>query len=304
MILSLKDIKKVLILGCGTLGTRVGLRFALSGYLVKMYDIDEKIFISAQKTQDQLLQYLVKNNLLAPQHVDKVTDRISWTLSPEEAAYDADLINESVTEDVEVKLRVWKQFGALSPEHTIFTTNTSYLLPSMFAEISGRPERFCAYHFHDVFYARVVDIMPHANTEKWVVDLLIQLGPVLDQIPVYIEKESPGYIFNYMLMSVLGSAGALLTNGTGSVEAIDKSWMGNLKTEIGPFGILDAVGLDTAWHVVKKYKDDKSKRFAILLKQMIEKGKLGVKSGEGFYHYPNPRFKEPDFLGDKPCEEL
>ena len=296
MILALKDIKNILILGCGTLGTRVGLRFALSGYRVKMYDIDETVFDMARKAQQQLLQYLIKKKLLEPQSIDEIVNRISWTTSPKEAAAGADLINESVTEEVDIKLKVWEQFGALCPDHTIFTTNTSYLLPSSLAETSGRPERFCAFHFHDVFYANVVDIMPHADTEKWVTELLMQLGPVLEQIPVFIKKESPGYIFNYMLMSVLGSAGALLTQGTGSVEAIDKSWMGNLKTGIGPFGLLDAVGLDTAWHIVKKYEDSKSKRFAALLKQMIDNNQLGVKSGQGFYSYPNPKFKDPDFL--------
>lgn len=297
MVLSLKDIKNILILGCGTLGSRVGLRFAMSGYKVKMYDIDEKVFATAKETQRQVLQYLVKNQLFQRQSVSEVLNRISWTTSPEEAVMDADFINESVTEEVDIKLQVWEQFGALSPEHTIFTTNTSYLLPSMFADTSQRPGRFCAYHFHDVFQANVVDVMPHPHTEKWVTELLMQLGPILGQIPIFIEKETPGYIFNYMLLSVLGSAGALLARGIGSVEAIDKSWMGNLKTEIGPFGILDAIGLDTAWHVVKNYQDNKSKRFAALLKEMIEDNKLGVKSGEGFYSYPNPKFKDPGFLG-------
>lgn len=299
MELSLKDIKNVLILGCGNLGTRVGLRFALSGYRVKMYDIDEKAFVASRTNMQQLLQHLIKKKLLDPALKDEIVGRISWTTSPEEAVIGADLINESVTEEVDIKLKVWEQFGALSPVHTIFTTNTSYLLPSMFADACGRPERFCAYHFHDVFFANVVDVMPHARTEKWVITLLMELGPVLEQIPVFVKKESPGYIFNHILMSVLGSAGALLTKGTGSVEAIDKSWMGNMKTEIGPFGILDAIGLDTAWHVVKNYEDSKSKRFAALLKQMIDNNQLGVKSGQGFYSYPNPKFRDPEFLGEK-----
>ncbi len=296
MILSLKDIRNVLILGCGTLGARVGLRFALSGFQVKMYDIDKDMFPSAQIAQKQLLQYLTKKKLFDPQKTDAILNSITWTTSPELAAQDIHLINESVTEDVEVKLKVWEQFGVLSPANTIFTTNTSFLLPSMFADASGRPGRFCAFHFHDIFHANVVDIMPHAGTEKWVTELLVALSTVLEQVPVYIEKESPGYIFNAMLIGVLNSACILLADDIGSIETIDKSWMGNLKTGIGPFGMMDAIGLDTAWHIAKKHEGRINKKFISILRQMVDDGKLGVKSGEGFYSYPNPRFKDPNFL--------
>jgi 3-hydroxybutyryl-CoA dehydrogenase len=169
-------------------------------------------------------------------------------------------------------------------------------LPSQFATESGAPDRFCAFHFHDVFHANVVDVMPHPTTATWVVDLLMDFGKIIHQTPVFIQNESPGYLYNAMLVALIGAAGDLKTRDIGSIQDIDRSWMGNMKSNIGIFGMLDQIGLDTAWHVVSPRKDSKSVRFANLLKQYVEQGKLGVKTGEGFYKYPNPEFKNPNFL--------
>jgi 3-hydroxybutyryl-CoA dehydrogenase len=220
-----------------------------------------------------------------------ILSRIKFTTHPQEAVLDADLINESVTEDIAIKEKVWKQFGELALSKTIFTTNTSYLLPSQFAAISGRPEKFCAFHFHDVFTAKVVDIMPHPGTDPELIPLLMDFGKSLNQVPVLVKKESPGYIFNFMLMALIGAAGKLKTSEVGSIEDIDKSWMVNFNMPMGPFGILDNVGLDTAWRVTKDRPDSSSRAFAELLKSYIDQGKLGEKSGEGFYKYPNPAYK-------------
>ena len=169
-------------------------------------------------------------------------------------------------------------------------------MPSSFAEETGRHELFCAFHFHDVFTANVVDIMPHQRTAKWVVDLLMEMGKKLNQIPVFVKKESPGYIFNSMLVALIGAAGALVTYDIASIQDVDRSWMGNFKMPAGPFGILDAVGLETAWHITNSLPDAKSQKFAALLKTYVDAGKLGVKTGEGFYKYPNPEFAQSHFI--------
>ncbi len=296
MQLKIEDINKVLILGAGTLGLRVGLQCAISGFETTIYDISEKALDTAIKTQASILKMLIRNEKLTEAQAEEAKGRLTFTTDPEAAADDADFLNESVTENLELKRKVWAQFGALCPEKTLFTTNTSYLLGSQIADASGRPERFCNFHFHDVFYSNVVDVMPHAGTEAWINDLLMELGEKLWQTPVFVQKENTGYIFNYMLMALLGAAGSLRTMDIGSIEDIDRSWMGNFKMEMGPFGILDTVGLDTAWHITSSQPDKKSQAFAALLKSYIDAGKLGVKTGEGFYTYPNPRFKEEGFV--------
>lgn len=289
-------IHKICILGAGTLGSRVALQSAISGFEVHVYDIHQKALDFGQKTMEKILRQLVKAGQLNESQVPEIFSRIQFTLDPSEAVKDADFINESVTEEVDIKKKVWKQFGEIAPEKTWFTTNTSYLLPSMFAEESGRPAKFCAFHFHDVFYSRVVDIMPHPGTDPVMIPMLEELGRKLNQVPVFVKKENPGYIFNTMLMALIGAAGKLLTREVGSIEDIDRSWMVNFHMPMGPFGILDSIGLDTAWHVTHKMPDAASQAFASLLKTYIDQGKLGEKTGEGFYSYPNPIYRNPDFV--------
>jgi len=296
MKLEIKDINKVLILGAGTLGLRVGLQSAISGFETTIYDINASAFEAAIKTQDGILKMLVRHEKLSEQAAEETKQRLTFTTDASEAASEADFLNESVTENLTLKRKVWEQFGALCPEKTLFTSNTSYLLPSDLADATGRPERFCNFHFHDVFYANVVDIMPHQTTAFWIPDFLFQMGEKLWQTPVFVKKENPGYIFNYMLMALIGAAGALKTMDVGTIEDIDRSWMGNFKMDMGPFGVLDTVGLDTAWHITSNQPDKKSQSFAALLKTYIDAGKLGVKTGEGFYTYPNPAYKEDHFI--------
>jgi 3-hydroxybutyryl-CoA dehydrogenase len=293
----LSDIKNVLILGSGTLGLRVALQSAISGFNTVVYDISADALKSCEKVQHKILKSLVKSGSVSESEVDAITKRLKYTTNAEEAAQNADFINESVTEDLELKKKVWAQFGKLCPAHTIFTTNTSYLLPSQFAAETGRPEMFCAFHFHDVFIARVVDIMPHPGTGAWMTPFLLEMGKKLNQIPVVIKRENPGYVFNTMLMAFLGAAGAIVTYDVATIEDVDRSWMGNFHMPVGPFGIMDQIGLDTAWHVTNNQRDERSKKFAAFLKTYVDAGKLGLKTGEGFYKYPNPAYEEKSFLG-------
>jgi 3-hydroxybutyryl-CoA dehydrogenase len=295
MIPSLSAIQKFLVLGSGTLGLRVGLQAAISGFDTTIFDIHSKAFEAARKFQEQILKQQTDNHILTLEQAAAARNRIRFTDDAVEAAKGADFVNESVTEDLGIKKEVWTRFGHLCPEHTLFTTNTSYLLPSWMAAETGRPERFCAFHFHDVFQANVVDVMPHSGTDPAMIPLLMEMGRKLKQTPVFIKKESPGYIFNAMLVALIGAAGALVTGELASVEDVDRSWIGNFKMQQGPFGILDAIGLDTAWHVTKNLPDSKSQKFAALLKTYVDRGKLGIKTGEGFYTYPRPAYREPGF---------
>lgn len=289
-------IQNVAILGAGTLGTRVALQAALSGYQVSIQDLSLDTLEKSKKLMGKIIRHLAEASGLDAEAGQLAISGITFTTDAGTAVADADLINESVTEDVGIKKEVWATIGKLAPAKTIFTTNTSFLLPSYFAEVSGRPSQFCALHFHDVFYAKVVDIMPHPGTDPALIDLLMDFGRSLEQVPVLVRKENHGYIFNSMLMAFIGAAGKLLTNGIADIEDIDRSWMVNFHMPSGPFGILDTIGLDTAWHVVHVMPDKASQAFANLLESYINQGFLGEKTGRGFYTYPNPAYKHPSFL--------
>jgi len=284
------------IIGSGNLGTRIGLQAAISGFDVSVYDIDQKALKKSLHRMNELINSLIDTQLLDKELGFKALKRIRFHQNLQHALLNVDLISESVTEDPEIKSKVWSEISGLAPAHTIFTTNTSYLLPSQFAAISGRPEKFCAFHFHDVFHSRVVDIMPHAGTSQEIIDTLENVGRKLNQVPILVKKEHSGYIFNTLLIAWIDAAGRLLTGEIAEIEAIDKSWMINFNTSTGPFGILDNVGLDTAWQITSSRRNPASKAFAAVLKTYIDQGKLGAKSGEGFYKYPHPSYQEPDFL--------
>ena len=251
-------LQKICILGAGTLGSRVALQSAISGFTVTIFDLKQASLDSALLTMQKILRQLVRAGNLTESQVPAILQRVQPTLDLSEALKGAYLVNESVTEDITIKKALWTQVGQLADTNTWLTTNTSYLLPSQFAEETGRPQQFCAFHFHDVFYSRVVDIMPHSGTDPALIEVLEELGRQLNQVPVIVRKENPGYLFNTMLMALLGAAGKLITREVGSIEDIDKSWMVNFHMPMGPFGILDSVGLDTAWHVTLKMHDSAS----------------------------------------------
>ena len=229
------EIKNITIIGTGNLGSRIGLQAAMSGFHVVFYDISESAIEKAKAGVDKIIAQLIKSGLFVSDTKNEVLGKIKFTTEIDTALADCDFISESVTEELAVKERVWRQLGERAPAKTIFTTNTSYLLPSQLADISGRPEKFCAFHFHDVFYARVVDIMPHPKTDPSLISLLEELGRKLNQVPVLVKKESPGYIFNFMLMAVLGAAGKLKTKDIASIEDIDRSWMVNFHMPTGQY---------------------------------------------------------------------
>jgi len=290
------EIKNITIIGSGNLGTRIGLQAAISGYCVTYYDVNDVILENSGKVVDKIIANLIKSNLLTEEIKENVLSLIRYTTNLQDALQQCDLISESVTEDLAIKEEVWKEIGKVAPAQTIFTTNTSFLLPSQLANHSGRPNKFCALHFHDVFYSRVVDIMPHEKTNPELIPLLQDLARKLNQVPVVVKKESSGYIFNALLMAVLNAAGSLKINDIAGIEDIDRSWMVNFHMPSGPFGIMDNIGLDTAWHVVKEKSDTASQELAKLLKGYIDAGKLGEKTGEGFYKYPHPAYRDPAFL--------
>jgi 3-hydroxybutyryl-CoA dehydrogenase len=296
MIPAIKNIQKFTVIGSGTLGARIGLRAALSGYDVTLYDIDEGAFARAQKDFRRIRNMMIRMNQTTGAAFDDLHSRMVYTTDLKEACNTTDFISESVIEDVELKKKVWRDIAPLISDTAILTTNTSYLLPSWFADESGAPGRFCAFHFHDVFTARVVDIMPHQGTDPKIISILQDVGKKLHQIPVVINKETQGYIFNKMFGSILLTAGSMWARDIASVEDIDRSWMGNYGMKIGPFGMMDEVGIDTVYHVSKGMDSDADPTFLAKIKEMIEEGKLGIKTGKGFYQYPKPAYKESSFL--------
>ena len=307
--MNIDDIQHIVIVGAGTIGRQVALQCAMHGYQVILYDILHQALQESQEQIKQFAQELTTDGQLTESEAAAALARISTTADPAAAAEGADLLIESVLEQPGLKGQVLGQFNEFCPSQTIFTTNSSSLVPSQFAAATGRPDRFCAFHFHQpVWIANVVDIMPHPGTAAETVSLLHDFARCIDQIPIYIKREHPSYVFNNMLDAILSSAVELAAEDVASIEDIDRAWMGVTKMPIGPFGILDLVGIDLAYEIVTQKIGWRSvfpraKRITNLLKEKVDQGHLGVKSGAGFFTYPEPAFEQPEFLGISPAVE-
>lgn len=301
--MQVNDINEVLIIGAGTMGQQIGFHCAAGGYDVVYYDISQELLDNALKRVEKLADTYVKANRLTREAADSTLNRIRMTEDPEDAGKNADFVSESVPEDPELKGRVFAQFNGICPNHAIFTTNTSSLKPSMFAEATGRPEKFAAFHFHDLRVTNVVDIMPHPGTSQETVSLIEAFAERIGLLPIMLKKENFGYVFNVMLMELFRSAQSLAAKGVASVEDIDRAWMGVMHTPIGPFGLMDSIGLDTVWKITdywaNKLQDKNALANAEFVKQYVDNGHLGTKTGQGFYRYPDPKYAQPGFLEKK-----
>lgn len=297
----IESVKRVLVVGSGTMGQQIGLQCALHGYDVVFYDVDPNALTAAENRISGYLADRVEEGHFDNAAATAAKNRLIFEPNAAIAAQNVDLLSESVPEDPVLKGKVFAQFNNLCPPRTIFTTNTSTLIPSMFAEMTGRPQLFAALHFHlPVWSSNVVDIMPHNGTSPETLVLLKLFAQRIGQMPIVLEQENHGYVFNTMLEALLRSALTLAANSITPVESVDRAWMGIMKTPIGPFGIIDLIGLDTVWKITDFWatstKDVQLRKNADFIKTFIDDGRLGIKNDQGFYNYPNPIFEEEGFL--------
>ena len=302
--MKIKDIKTVLIVGSGTMGQQIGFQCAAYGYDVIMHDIAQEMLDNAMDRMGKLARIFVKSARLDQDQADAALGRIRTEMDAEKAGNSADFISESVPEDPGLKAKVFARFNEICRPETIFTTNTSSLLPSMFADATGRPDRFAALHFHDVRYNNIVDVMPHPDTSDQTVEAIESFARRIGTVPIVLKKENNGYVFNAMLMDRLKSAQSLAATRVAAPRDLDRAWMGVMGMNIGPFGIMDSIGIDTVWKVTdywaRETKDPQDIKNAEFLKSYVNSGSLGAKTGKGFYSYPGPAFSRPGFIESKP----
>jgi 3-hydroxybutyryl-CoA dehydrogenase len=300
--MKIEDIKRILILGSGTMGLQMGIQSAIHGYHARIFirnpAKNDLVWGDIQKRTD----LIVGEGIVSREEADQMLSRIYTTNDPADAAKEVDLLSESVPENVSLKKELFAKFNELCPNHTIFTTNTSLLLPSWMAESTGRPERFLALHTNNpIFITKTADIMGHPDTAKEIIDVTVEFSRRIGLIPLVLEKEQPGYIINTLLTGLINRALWLVVDGVATPQEVDKSWMANTKMRIGIFGIMDQNGLDVGMELREEYTrttgDKKAIKITEYLKtNYIDKGHLGIKTGQGFYKYPNPEYEDPDFL--------
>ncbi|MGO2364914.1 MAG: 3-hydroxyacyl-CoA dehydrogenase, partial [Psychrobacter sp.] len=244
-----------------------------------------------------------KRDMKASQkQLDKTFANLSYSSDLKDAVKDADLMIEAVPENPKIKISFYEELAKVAPEKTVFVTNSSTLLPSQFADSTGRPAKFLALHFaNNIWVHNTAEIMGHPDTDPKVFDDVVAFAKAIGMLALPLNKEQPGYIINSLLVPLLGAGLDLLAKEVADPYTIDKTWMKATGAPVGPFGILDTVGINTAYNINKmsaeKTQDPLAlKTVAYLKEHFIDQNKLGVSTGEGFYTYPNPAFTHPDFL--------
>lgn len=296
-------IDKVLVAGAGTLGHQIGFQCAMRGFDTTMYDASEKSLEACRTAHGRLATMFCDERGVTRERVEAALARLSYTADLAAAARDADLVSESVPEVLEIKRDVWARLNSVCPARTIFTTNTSTLLPSQLADASGRPERFLALHFaNQIWDNNIGEVMGHPGTAPEIVDAVVAFAKAIGMVPIRIDREQNGYIINSLLVPWLTAAQSLVANGVADFEDVDRTWMICTKMAVGAFGLLDLIGLETAYNVSVHWGNARGdaqllKNAAYVKEHFLDAGHLGVKTGKGYYSYPDPAYQQPGFLG-------
>lgn len=294
------EIKKAAFIGGGTMGSFNSLVAAVAGYEVTLFDISRESLDNAKNRQKEWGAHLVEFWGRSPELVEKAIAGIKLTTDPAEAVQDADLLSESVFEKLELKRRTHAMFDELCPPKTIMTTNTSTLLCSDIASAVKRGDRFAAMHYHQP--GILVDLVAGPETDERTMDILKRYVKSCGMIYVMLKKERGGYLHNAMYGAFLGTAMNLVITGQADFREVDRAWMLNQNAQSGPFASMDHVG----FNVIVDISDDNEERgveqesgqpdIRDLFRPYVERGELGMKTGKGFYSYPNPEFAQAEFL--------
>ncbi|MFV0537385.1 MAG: 3-hydroxyacyl-CoA dehydrogenase [Dysgonomonas sp.] len=283
----MEKISNVTVLGGGNMGSQIAFQAAYKGFNVTIYDISADTYSNVIENLELLKSMYLKEAHVTEEDMEDTFNNISFSFNLSEAVQDADLTIESVPEDIEIKQQLYTELGIVAPSKTIFTTNSSTMLPSNLMEFTGRPHKFLALHFSNLlFHCNIAEIMKSSKTDSESYNTVIEFAEATGMIPILVKQEQPGYILNSLLMPFMGAAIELYLKGVGDIETIDKTWRIATGSPVGPFEIYDIVGINTVYNIAAN-GDMKSKLLAQYLKEnFIKKGKLGRLSGEGFYKYP------------------
>lgn len=276
------------VLGTGVLGSQIIFQAAYHGKDVVAYDINEDILAKLPARWEFLRErYRADLPDITEEKLDAAVARIAVTSDLADALKDADLVIEAVPEVLDIKRDMWAKVAAVAPEKTIFATNSSTLLPSDIADVTGRPGAFLALHFaNEIWRNNTGEVMGHAGTSPAAFDAVAEFAEEIGMIAIRVNKEQPGYVLNSLLVPLLSAAADLWVRGVADIETIDLTWRKATGAPAGPFQIFDVVGMETPYNLNVDSDDPVKREFAQIIKRdYIDKGRLGVATGKGFYDY-------------------
>ena len=291
------NIKTVCFIGSGTMGCFNALLAAAAGYKAVVYDVSKEALSEAPARLEDLAEYLILQAFFPPHTFPDAFKRIRYSSDLGDAIGDAQLISESVPEQLAIKRAVFTELESLCSEDVLVTTNTSGLLVSDIEDVFVHGHRFAALHSH--LGSRLFDIVGGPRTSKDTIATLQAYVKSLGCKPLVLNKEHPGYVINAMIGPLLTTAKVLVIEGIASIEDVDRAWMKEQNANIGPFGLMDLFGINVihdSWQKQNHRLPGLQEKVLGFISPYIEANKLGAKTGSGFYSYPDPAYTKADFL--------
>jgi len=287
--------KNVAVIGAGAMGNGIAHTFAQFDYKVQLIDISEQSLKKGITTISRNLDRMVAKEKISEEDKQRTLNNITTYTNLEEGVEYASLVVEAATENLELKLKIFRDLEKFCPDDTILATNTSSISITQIASVTSRPEMVIGMHFmNPVPVMKLVEIIKGYNTSQETFEVVQKISEELNKIPVKVN-DYPGFVANRILMPMLNEAIETFYNGVAGVKEIDTVMKLGMAHPMGPLQLADFIGLDVCLSILNvMYDGFKNPKYAPcpLLVNMVTAGKLGVKSGEGFYDYSESRKAE------------
>lgn len=287
--MKVEEIKKIAVIGSGSMGSQIAMVCALAGYRVDLHDIHEESLNKANEMLHNQMQLRIAKGRSTEEQVKEAFSSLRMNNSLQESVQDADFVIEAVVENLAAKRELFAQLDRIAPARTIFATNSSTIVSSQIADNTSRPDKVCNMHFFNpALVMELVEVVQGPHTSDETAEVTFKLSQQIGKTPILLKQEISGFVANRINGKVMDEAISLYEQGIATIEDIDLAITKGLRYPMGPFALMDLVGLDVVYNVRKqRYMESgkESDKPAKTLERKVNNNELGRKTGQGFYTY-------------------